>query len=58
MGAAYKINKKWEVSGDFEGILRGGLTDPGTGGTVSALGAGTHITGYAFGINLGLLRHF
>lgn len=58
VGAAYKINKKWEVSGDFEGILRNSMTDPGTGGTASALGAGTHLTGYAFGINLGLLRHF
>jgi len=58
IGASYAINDKWEFSGDFEGILRGGLTDPGTGGAVSALGAGTHIQGYAFGGNLGFLRHF
>jgi len=58
VGAAYTISDKWEVSADFEGILKNQLTDPGTGGMVSSLGAGTHLTGYAFGINLGLLRHF
>ena len=57
-GAAYEINDNWEVSGNFEATLKSQMTDPGTGGTVSALGAGTHITGYSFGINLGLLRHF
>jgi len=58
IGASYKVSDKWEVSADFEGILRGNLTNDGTGGAVSALGTGTHINGYAFGANLGFLRRF
>jgi long-chain fatty acid transport protein len=58
IGAAYKVSDKWEISADFEGILRGGLTDDGSGGVVSALGAGTRVQGYAYGGNLGVLRRF